>query len=102
MITKQSRYATHPVRPRTEADGREVRYLRPALLHPREDITIAIHHRVKDSDRIDSLAAQYFGEATTWWMLAAASPRPHPDAVMGEPGDPLAVPVIGTEEIGPR
>ncbi|MEL6238908.1 MAG: hypothetical protein AAFQ90_09990 [Pseudomonadota bacterium] len=102
MISKNSRYADHPIRTRIAPNGEEVRYLRPALLRPIEDIAIATHHRVKDSDRIDILAAQYFGAAESWWMITAVSPRPHPDAAIEEPGDPLAVPALGVDGIGPR
>lgn len=102
MIGKNSRYASNPQRSLTREDGSEVRYVRPALLPPLESVPVAMQHRVKDSDRIDILAAQYFGQAESWYLFATASPRPHPDDVLGEPGDQLATPAIGLQDIGPK
>lgn len=102
MIGKDSRYAAIPVRSRTRSDGSEVRHLRPVLLPHYEDVPIAANHRVKDSERIDLLSAQYFRQATAWWVIAAASPHLHPDEVLGEPGDTVAIPLLGAGEVGPR
>lgn len=95
MIGKNSRYAALPVRTRFRPDGTEIRYLRPALLPRYEDVPVATYHRGKDNDRIDILAAQYYRQATGWWLIAAASPHPHPDDVLGDPGDSVAIPAIG-------
>jgi hypothetical protein len=102
MIGKDSRYAAIPVRSRTRPDGTEVRHLRPVLLQHSEDVAVATHHRVKDSERIDLLSAQYFRQATAWWVIAAGSPRPHPDEVLGAPGDTVAIPLLGAGGVGPR
>lgn len=102
MIGKDSRYAALPGNIRTGPDGTELRYLRPALLPHYEDVPVASQHRAKDSERIDILAGQYYRQATGWWLIAAASPHPHPDDVLGEPGETVAIPAIGMGVVGPR
>jgi len=102
MINKDSRYADLPVRSQVNGDGTELRYIRPAILPHYEDVPVATNHRVKDSERIDILAGRYFSQASGWWLIAAASPRMHPDSVLDEPGDPLVIPAIGAADIGPK
>lgn len=102
MIGRDSRYAAILVRSQTGPDGVTVRYLRPVLLPQCEDVPVGARHRLKDSERIDLLAGQYFRQATGWWLIAAASPHPHPDQVLGEPGDTVMIPMLGAGEFGPR
>jgi phage tail protein X len=43
-------------------------------------------------DRLDLLAYQYYGDATYWWMIAAANTNLRKDSLYLEPGMQLRIP----------
>ena len=43
-------------------------------------------------DRLDLLAYKYLGDATYWWMIAAANPELRKDSVYLEPGIQIRIP----------
>jgi len=96
MFTPDSRYASQPVLDHVRADGVRVRYVLPRILPAPEDFAVALHHRVADSERIDSLAHRHLGVPTAWWVIADANRAVHPAALPGPPGADLLIPVPGT------
>ncbi|HEV7322659.1 MAG TPA: hypothetical protein VGO04_29000 [Ensifer sp.] len=93
MITPTSRYAHATEAEFTRPDGSTVRHIVPPILPHPEDHTVARQHRVTDSDRADIIAAQTYGQATAWWMIANANSAAHPDQLTQVPGAPLAIPM---------
>lgn len=43
-------------------------------------------------DRLDLLAYTYLGDATNWWMIAAANPELRKDSVYLDPGIQIRIP----------
>ncbi|KQX25812.1 MULTISPECIES: hypothetical protein [Ensifer] len=93
MITATSRYAIATETEFTRPDGSKVRHIVPPILPHPEDHTVARQHRVTDSDRADIIAAQTYGQATAWWMIANANSAAHPDQLTAVPGAPLVIPM---------
>lgn len=51
----------------------------------------ALIHQVKAADRLDLLAARYFGSPFEYWRIADANPSLVPEDVL-DPGAQLAIP----------
>ncbi len=73
-----SRYHGVPTAFFTRSDGRQVRYLRRRRLPPLAALTPMGGHRVVQDDRLDRLAAVYFGDPTRFWQICDANPILHP------------------------
>ena len=67
----------------------------PELLEPRFPARgePALRHRVVAGDRLDLLAARYFGDPLQYWRIADANPAPSPDELL-EPGRVLIIPRV--------
>lgn len=93
MIDPNSRYATTPQAEISRPDGTLVRYIVPPLLPPPDSYQPARRVRVTDSDRSDILAAQAYGQATAWWLLANANTAAHPDQLTQPPNSIRVIPM---------
>ena len=67
----------------------------PELFQPRfvPRTEPALSHRVVAGDRLDLLAARYFGDPLQYWRIADANPAPSPDELL-EPGRVLIIPRV--------
>ena len=93
MIDRTSRYANAPEAELTRPDGSTVRHIVPPILPHPDSYAVARTHRVTDSDRPDILAAQTYGQATAWWLIANANTAAHPDQITDTPGTPRVIPL---------
>lgn len=93
MIDQNSRYANAPETELTLADGSKLRCIVPPILPRPESFQAAQQHRVTDSDRSDILAAQAYGQATAWWLIANANTAAHPDQLTDPPGATRVIPM---------
>jgi len=73
MILTTSRYAMSPlVAIPTTPDGRST----VAVFGPPRTVPMSYgYYRIKDGDRFDSLAQQFYGRPDRWWILADANPE---------------------------
>jgi nucleoid-associated protein YgaU len=67
----------------------------PELFQPRYAARAepALEHRVVAGDRLDLLAARYFGDPLQFWRIADANPARSPDELL-EPGRVLIIPRV--------
>jgi nucleoid-associated protein YgaU len=67
----------------------------PELFQPRFSARTepALEHRVVAGDRLDLLAARYFGDPLQFWRIADANPAASPDELL-EPGRTLIIPRV--------
>jgi hypothetical protein len=100
-MASRSRYDGVEVATVEVADGaggtRQVSYLRrrrPGA--PGEQPTLALH-RVSEDDRLDLVAARYYGDSTAWWRICDANAALDPDAMVAPDaaGTVLVVPLPG-------
>lgn len=69
-------------------DGDAIELYQPRTLPP---TTPAQQHRVVSADRMDLLAARYFGSPFEYWRIADANPRIVPEDVL-DPGALIVIP----------
>ncbi|MFE4513455.1 LysM peptidoglycan-binding domain-containing protein [Kitasatospora sp. NPDC056783] len=92
---RTSRYHGVPSAVRTEADGREIPYLRRRLLPGTDGLTPAAEHTVSAGDRLDVLAYRYLGSADPWWRIADANPAVDPRELTATPGRRITIALPG-------
>jgi len=71
-IDPTSRYADVPLKTYTLPDGREVNYFARRLLPQPGTLAEFGRHVVRTGDRLDTVAAQGFGDPTLFWRLVDA------------------------------
>ncbi|GLZ48204.1 hypothetical protein Acsp06_43890 [Actinomycetospora sp. NBRC 106375] len=83
--------------PLASGGSREVRYVRRRPLPPPDSLVVLARHRVLDGDRLDLIAARYYGDPTASWRIAEANTAFDPDALTGPDavGSVLVIPVPG-------
>lgn len=95
MIDPTSRYALLAQTPlkRTDALGREIRYVPRRFLAPIEDFDLLAEVTVQGADRLDLIAARTLGSADAWWRIADANETLDPASLLARPATRLRVPV---------
>ncbi len=86
-----SRYYGLPIRRITGADGREVAYVARRFLPPLDSYDTSQVHVVRGGDRLDLLAAQYFGDPEKGWRLVEANGLRDPRAALQDTGSRLRI-----------
>ncbi len=71
--------------------GRTVVYLRRRFVPPARALALVQQHVVSQSDRLDNLAAQYFGDPELFWRMCDANDAMRPDDLTETPGRVLRV-----------
>jgi len=87
-IHKKSRYAKSERVKWIRRDGTEVKLIGPTS---RPDRDAVFQRQVTDTDRLDSLAAEYYRDPNLLWLIADASPVMDPFDV-AVPGATLKIP----------
>jgi hypothetical protein len=88
-----SRYYNSKTLSYTAANGQAVTYLAPRFVPqpgPANFSTIATH-TVKSGDRLDLLAARYFGDPLMYWLICDANGAIRPDQLLKTPGTTLSI-----------
>lgn len=88
-VDPTSRYATVPLKTYTLADGREVNYFARRLLPHPELLAEFGRHVVQTGDRLDTVAAQGFGDPTLFWRLVDGNRELLPRALVAALGRSL-------------
>lgn len=88
-----SRYAGLAVLTRTLPDGGTETFLSRRIL-PATDRFVPLETvRLNGSERIDQLSARTYGDPALWWRIADASGEAEPQAVTGQEGRLLTIPL---------
>ena len=88
LLPPNSRYHCVPTAVHIMPDGTTVSYVRRRFIPSPEQLTVLQEHTLVQGERLDHLAAKYFGDPELFWRLCDAN-------VVMRPGDL-------TEEIGRR
>ena len=85
------------IKPKKEADGRRV--YRPKIYPniPKSDQDIFV--ATQTGDRFDTLANQFYGDSSLWWIIASANPINTSDSLVPTPGEQLRIPANPNEII---
>jgi hypothetical protein len=88
VIFKGSRYEKVGAIQVTDASGRVVSALRLRIIPP---TPAGFVHTMRDGERLDLLAAKYYGNPEKSWLIADANPEIDPDDLL-EPGRSILIP----------
>lgn len=86
-----SRYHGAPLKVAALPDGREVRYVGRRFIPPADRQEVAGFHAVGGGDRLDLLAAQYFGAPTQGWKILDANGILDPRDALSDIGRRLVI-----------
>jgi hypothetical protein len=82
MFEPTSRYAKVETATYTEADGREVAYVRRRFVPPGSSLQKLAEASVEQSDRIDLVAARTLGDPEQFWRICDANDALDPYALV--------------------
>jgi nucleoid-associated protein YgaU len=91
MFEPSSRYSGIPTAVHTLADGRTVTHLRRRLLPQPEQLAVVGEHVVLAGDRLDRIAARWYGDPEQSWRIADANRAVRPDELTVVPGRRLRI-----------
>ena len=91
LFAPNSRYSGMPVATLTADDGRTIVYLRRRFIPVVEEAVLAQVHIVKQGDRLDNLAAGYYGDPELFWRIADANEAVSPDELTERAGRELRI-----------
>ena len=86
-----SRYQGLPTAQATLPNGRKVVFVTRRFLPPPDQFARLATVRVVAGDRLDRIAAAHLGAPGAWWRVADANGAMQPEALVAEPGRPLAI-----------
>jgi hypothetical protein len=76
-------------------DERLVVYVRRRFVPLTAGSTTLVSHAVSQSERLDHLAARYFGDPTQFWRICDANGVLRPEELVEEPGRRIDIPLPG-------
>ena len=91
VFARNSRYFGLPTLSRTAPDGRTVTYLSRRFVPPPDRFSPVRQHRVVQGDRLDNIAARYFGDPEQFWRLCDANNAVRPDELLEALGRVLLI-----------
>lgn len=71
--------------------GRSVAYLKRRFVPDARRFQLLQEHRVLQQERLDHIAAQYFGDPELYWRLCDANDAMRPQALTEEVGSPMRI-----------
>ena len=91
MFPINSRYLNIPTAEYETASGKKHVYLRRRMLPPPENFDTIHEHMVVQGDRLDNIAARYFGDSELFWRIADANRAMHPSELTETVGRRLRI-----------
>jgi len=86
-----SRYYGVPTTTTTLADGRTVCHLTRRFVPPPESFSVLQSYRVVQNDRLDTIAAKFFGDPLLYWRICDANRALAPQELTRTIGTTLAI-----------
>ena len=72
-------------------EGKTVVYLKRRFVPPAEQLALLQEHSVAEGDRLDNLAATYFGDPELYWRICDANEAMLPDELTDSAGRKLRI-----------
>ncbi len=91
LFPPSSRYHGFELAKHQLEDGRVVTYLRPRIVPPPEHFALLGEHAVVSGDRLDNIAANYFGDPELFWRICDANRALRPDELTERAGRRLRI-----------
>jgi hypothetical protein len=91
LFAPNSRYQTTPVAVIAGPDGEPLQYLRRRFLPQPSRLSAVQQHTVLEGDRLDVLAARFFGDPELFWRICEGNAAMRPEDLTAEPGRVLRI-----------
>jgi hypothetical protein len=91
LFPPNSRYSTVSTTKLVLKDGTTIVYLRRRFVPPPSQFALLSLYTVKQGDRLDNLAAQFFGDPLLFWRLCDANGAMRPGELTETVGEPLRI-----------
>ena len=85
-FSPSSRYNNVPVTNMNGNNGEAIAYLKRRFVPRVENFFVLQMHTVKEDDRLDNLAYQYYGDPERFWQICDANNAMDPGEVLDIPG----------------
>lgn len=86
-----SRYQNTETATRQTSDGRALVFLKRRFVPPASRFALLQEHTVLQGERLDQIAAQYFGDPELFWRICDANSAIRPEALTEVTGTILAI-----------
>lgn len=86
-----SRYQNTETATRQTSDGRTLVFLKRRFVPPASRFALLQEHAVLQGERLDQIAAQYFGDPELFWRICDANSAIRPEALTEVTGTILAI-----------
>src|SRR5437016_7293977 len=86
-----SRYNKTPLASLTMPDGTEIAYLKRRFVPPPENFALLQLHTVTEGERLDQIAAKYFGDPEQFWRLCDANGAVRPNELLEPVGRSIRI-----------
>jgi hypothetical protein len=97
-----SRYYGAPTQQLTLPDGRVVMYLARRIIPQAATYPATQSYVIVQGDRLDNLANRFLGDPQLYWMICDANSATDPDALTGQAGRTILIPVASGVSPGAR
>jgi hypothetical protein len=91
MIEHTSRYYNLATTTFTDANGRDIAYIRRRFLPDASAATILAEHVVTQGERLDNITARYLTDSEQFWRVCDANDAMQPDKLTAEIGRRLRI-----------
>ena len=72
-------------------NGEPIVYVRRRFVPPAEKFFLLQEHTVKESERLDNITAQYYGDPERFWQVCDANNTIDPGTLTEEPGKKIRI-----------
>lgn len=86
LFPPNSRYHSVPTAVHQMPDGTTVLYVKRRFIQPPEKFALLQEHTLVQGERLDHLAARYFGDPELFWRLCDANAVLRPEELLEEVG----------------
>ncbi|HJR75344.1 MAG TPA: LysM domain-containing protein [Nitrospiraceae bacterium] len=86
LFAPNSRYHAVPTAVHRLPDGTAVPYVKRRFIPPPEKFALLQEHALVEGERLDHLAARYFGDPESFWRICDANGAMRPDELTEEVG----------------
>lgn len=91
MFPITSRYYNTPTAELETAKGKKIKYLRRRFVPPPERFELLVEHTVAESERLDTITAQYLGDPEQFWRVCDANGTVQPEELIETVGRRLRI-----------
>lgn len=93
MFAPNSRYRGLPLRSIAAADGTQIEFVGRRIIPALSRYRALTQHRASGDERIDSVAAEVFGDPELYWRICDANGDADPGAAATHPGRLIVIPL---------